>query len=223
MNRIQKEWSRRVVAEYRSAAITSQTVHWMIQIGLAEELIQVGLRIVGDELAHARLSHEACIALGGPTLPKSLPLEVLSMPKTEGLWYALVDSILKNFCLGESFAVPLFEAMRRNASNHAVIPILTRVLQDEAVHRAFGWSTLDALLTIDSSSVIQRAAEKVPLWIEETRISYGANKQQTSIPDEEQAAGLLAGAEYAEIVENTYKNVILPWFRKRNIEISNIV
>ena len=206
-------------AEYCSASITAQTVHLMVQVGLAEELIQVGLRIVGDELAHARLSHEACQAFGGDDSPAPLSLDMLSFSQEEGIWFALVDSILQNFCLGETFAVPLFEAMRRHASEKAVMPILRRVLQDEAVHRAFGWSVLDALLAINRDSVIARAQQKVPIWIAEYKKSYGGYREQESIPEEEYAAGLLSGAEYAEIVDKAYKTVIVPWFERRGVII----
>ena len=49
--------------------------------------------------------------------------------------------------------------------------------------------------------VIARAQQKVPGWIAAYNESYGGYREQDSIPEEEHAAGLLSGAEYAEIVE----------------------
>ncbi|MEZ4237604.1 MAG: hypothetical protein R3F59_15940 [Myxococcota bacterium] len=53
---------------------------------------------------------------------------------------------MRDFCLGETPAVPLFRAMQARAAHPAVAPVLRRILADEAVHRAFGWEALDWLL-----------------------------------------------------------------------------
>src|SRR5689334_11663965 len=66
---VRAEWGRRVEAEYRSAAITQHLTLWLIQMGASPDLIDDGLRIVKDELAHARLSHRVHARAGGGALP----------------------------------------------------------------------------------------------------------------------------------------------------------
>src|SRR5262245_26733130 len=62
---VRGEWARRIGAEYRSAAITQHLTLWLIQMGASPDLIDSGLRIVKDELAHARLSHRVYTAAKG--------------------------------------------------------------------------------------------------------------------------------------------------------------
>ena len=216
MLRIHNEWENRVIAEYTSASVTAQVVHWMIICGLSEEQIQVGLRIVGDELAHARLSHEALVALDGSSDPAAIDARRLSIPTPEGVWIALIDTILQSFCLGETFAVPLFDAMRRNASHPTVVAMLKRVLQDEAIHRAFGWTVLESLLEIDPEGVKRRVYMKIPSWLKNYQEAYAHGVE---LNDTERSCGLLDGGEYRKIVKNTIMEGILPRFKKRGIEL----
>jgi hypothetical protein len=196
---VHREWQRRVQAEYRSAAITAQLVHWMIQAGLDEQLVATGLRIVGDELAHARLSHDCLVALGGDDTPQQVHAAELAEPADQGVLAALIDSLVDNFCFGETLAVPLFKALRDHTTHPAAEPVLTRVLRDEAVHRAFGWSTLDALLPLDPDGVRARIEARLPSTFERFRASYAPEGADEPLTPEEIAAGLMPVATYREV------------------------
>ena len=50
--RVHVEWANRVRAEYTSAALAAQALHWGIQCGLPDGLLRTAIRIVGDELDH---------------------------------------------------------------------------------------------------------------------------------------------------------------------------
>ena len=76
-SRAQEEWSRRVVAEYKSAAVAAELVQGMIRAAFPEHLIQATLQIVSDELVHARLSHDVLVSIGGPDAPIQLSFEAL--------------------------------------------------------------------------------------------------------------------------------------------------
>ena len=67
----------------------------------------------------------------------------------------LVDAVVASFCLGETFAVPLFNAMREHTTFPLAKRVLERVLRDEAIHRQFGWDALDALLEIDADEKVE--------------------------------------------------------------------
>src|SRR3954466_3655923 len=75
---VRSEWLRRVEAEYRSAAVTQHLTLWLIQIGASPDLAILGLRIVKDELSHARLSHVTYLAAGG-TEVRATPRETLGL------------------------------------------------------------------------------------------------------------------------------------------------
>ena len=79
-DRLLTEWRNRVRAEYGSAGLAAQVVHWMIQCGFPEELVAVGLRIVQDELDHARLSHDVVVDQGGEDEPMSLDIRATAAP-----------------------------------------------------------------------------------------------------------------------------------------------
>ena len=219
--RVLVEWSRRVAAEYTSAAYASQALHRAIQVGLDDGLHRTALRIVGDELDHARLSHDCLVALGGSELPIPLDVNRLEFPvPPEGPLAAMVDNVVRNFCLGETFAVPLFDAMRRTATHPAVQPALTRILRDEAVHRAFGWDTLDALIAIDAPGVRERVHQRLPAWLDAFRRGYAEQPKGAELTSSERAMGLIDIETYATVHDHTVSNELRPRFAQRGIEVA---
>ncbi len=215
------EWSRRVVAEYRSAAVTAQIAHWMIQAALPEDLIEAALRIVGDELAHARLCHGCLCELGGAPTPAALNPNELAEPAPDGVLPALVDSVVKNFCVGETLAVPLFDVMRRQSSHPAVEPVLLRVVRDEAVHRAFGWDALDALIAVHGEGVRARVRASLPEVLSAFRAAYAAEGAVGGVwSDAERAAGLLDLAQYRSVFWDTVRGDLRRRFARREITVS---
>ncbi len=209
--RVRQEWSRRVAAEYGSAGITAQVLAWSVQAGLPPGLLYTANRIVRDELDHARLSHEVLVALGGAEEPVVLAAEDLSVGGT------LVDVVVRNFCLGESFAVPTFERMRRRATHPAVRPVLDRILEDEAVHRAFGWDALDALLEL-APTLREHVTIVLPGHVASFD-GYANPRAAPPLTDEERGCGLLDHAEYAELFQSTWTGDIAPRFVRRGIPI----
>ena len=218
--RLLAEWRNRVRAEYGSAGLAAQAVHWMIQCGFPEAQVAVGLRIVQDELDHARLSHDVVVDQGGADEPMSLDIRATASPTAaEGVLASLVDSMLRNFCLGETFAVPLFHAMRKTTTIPTARIALDRILRDEAVHRAFGWDALDVLVEIDGPGVRARAQAKVPDMLTWFQRAYGSAASQSEITDLERSCGLITGGEYAEIYQSCLREQIRPRFARRGITL----
>src|SRR3954469_16922701 len=88
--RVRHEWRARIAAEYTSAAITQHLVLWLIQAGAPPDLIDAGLAIVADELAHSRLSHEVYTAAGG-TQPPALDRDQLGLARGQALELDLLN------------------------------------------------------------------------------------------------------------------------------------
>jgi len=209
-----------VAAEYTSAAITARVLHLGIVCGLDRDLLATARRIVGDELDHAALSDEARIALGDEDVPLGLDIARLQpAPHPDGPLADLLEHLLGSFCLGETLAVPLFAAMRSGATHPAVQPMLTRVLRDEAVHRAFGWEALDAVLALDPAGVRARAAERLPALCAGYRAAYRDLPPDPPLTPEERACGLLPHADYRRIFDQTMDAGIRPRFRDRGIAL----
>jgi len=219
-HRLLTEWRNRVRAEYGSAGLAAQAAHWMIQVAFPEQLVEVALRIVGDELAHSRLSHDVVVAMGGKDEPMTLDIAATaSHTAKEGVLASLVDSITRNFCLGETFAVPLFHAMRSTTTHPVAQVALDRILRDEAVHRAFGWDALDVLLAIDKAGVSQRISASLPVLLKWFKQAYGAGTQVIPLSCEERSVGLISAEEYAAIYQQCLDEQIRTRFNKRGIVV----
>jgi len=221
--RVLGEWRARIVAEYGSAAITQQFVLWLIQAGAPPELLDAGLAIVSDELAHSRLSHEVYEAAGGAE-PPAIDQAALGLARRhDRLDDDLVAACLRVFCLGETVALPLFQRLRESCTEPLARGALDRILRDEVRHRDFGWDVLDWLVTLDGERVRARARAMLPPMFDELRASYGEGNATVAgdrgeMTDEERAWGLASPREYAEILARTMDREWRPRFSARAIE-----
>lgn len=207
-------------AEYRSAATTARVVHWMIQCGLPRALVDRAQRIVADELDHAELAHACMVELGGAPDAVELDIAFLAIADgSEGPLASLVDTILHAYCLGETFAVPLFAAMRPCTVQPAAAAALRRILRDEASHRAFGWDALDALLDIDPPGVRARVTDRLPTALQAFETAYGRAPNGPPLTPAERAAGLLDGASYRAAYGLALVRDIRPRLARRGIDL----
>lgn len=216
-DRVRRVWRQRAGVEYRSAALTAEVLHRLIMLGVSPDTLAVGHRIVADELAHAELSWDAYVAAGGDGPPVDLDPTSLRMliPDGASLPEAVLTTIGHVFCCGETVAVPLFRAMRDVATAPAAVTALDRILADEAVHRAFGWDTLDELIAQLGDGAADAVRRQVPGWIDGLRRAYPEGDPR--IEADELAWGLIASSDYGVIRERCVQEVILPWFRRRGL------
>ena len=124
-DRVRAEWRNRIAAEYSSAAITQHFVLWLIQIGASPDLIELGLAIVTDELAHAQLSAEVYAEAGGTAAP-AIDRAGLALPRRDEL-------PLEHDVLTAAMQVHL---------------TMVTVRQNEVVKRLAGWGAILALPTM---------------------------------------------------------------------------
>ena len=213
--RVHAEWARRVAAEYRSAGVAAQVLSWGVAAGVPVSLLRVAGRIVNDELDHAELGHSCLVALGGTEEPVDLSPDLLRVATTDDLLADLVRAVLRDFCLGETLAVPLFAEMRRRADQPAVVRALDRILADEAVHRAFGWELLDALIRIDPA-VVGFATMQLPTLLD-SFAGYADPPGALPLTEIERGCGLLDNADYGQIFARTWEEDLAPRFGRRGI------
>jgi hypothetical protein len=221
--RVRAEWRARIAAEYTSAAVTQHLTLWLIQAGAPPDLIDAGLAIVADELAHSRMSHEVYVAAGG-TLPPALDRDQLALHRTSAPLEADILRIaVRVFCLGETVAVPLFSHLRARCSEGVARAALDRILRDEVRHRDFGWDLLDWLCSVDPG-VPARVAPMWPAMLGELEASYGTANPTVAtddgeMTDAERAWGLAPPREYAAILAETITRDYRPRFAARGITI----
>lgn len=219
---VRDEWLRRVQAEYTSAAITQHLGLWLIQLGASPDLIKASLRIVTDEIEHARLSHLTYVRAGGTASP-GLAQEQLQLRRRPGASLAsdVTRVALSAFCLGETVAVPLFKRLREGCTVPVARRVLTRVLKDEVRHRDFGWTLLDWLLEQPYEAEVRATTEaELPEMLGQLASQYGYFEAPTleGLSEAERAWGLMKVAEYASIVERTFARDWRPRFTARGLD-----
>jgi len=218
-DRVRAEWRARIAAEYTSAAVTQHLTLWLIQAGAPPDLIDAGLTIVADELAHSRLSHEVYTAAGG-NQPPAIDRDALALARTsERLDHDILRVAVRVFCLGETVAVPLFKHMRERCTVAIARDALDRILRDEVRHRDFGWDLLDWL---DQPELV---APQLPAMLAELVATYGTGNPAVSddtdgqITDDDRAWGLAPPRDYAHILARAIDKDFRPRFAARNIAI----
>ena len=218
--RVRDEWRARIAAEYTSAAITQHLVLWLIQAGAPPDLIDAGLAIVADELAHSRLSHEVYVAAGG-TQPPALDRDHLGLERSATLELDILHVAVRVFCLGETVAVPLFSHLRAPCTEPVARAALDRNLRDEVRHRDFGWDLLDWLAAVLPDLEV-RVTCVLPAMMRELEASYGTANAAVAADDgemteAERAWGLAPPRDYAEILARAIEHDFRPRFAARDI------
>jgi hypothetical protein len=223
---VRREWLRRVEAEYRSGAHAQHLTLWLMQLGAPPDLIEMGLRIVSDELKHAELSDAVYREAGGSGAP-NLARETLQLVRHPG--EPLERDVLRvgvdMFCLGETVAVRLFTRLRKGGTVPVVKRALDRILRDEVFHRDFGWTLLEWLLETPMAGEFKKQlASELPEMLARIRRSYGGialDKHGAerlaalgkNLPATTRAWGVMPVSEYLEAVDETFSRDYAPRFQ----------
>jgi len=217
------EWRRRTEAEYTSAAIAHQVTLWLIQLGAPPDLIRDGLRVVGDELDHSELSAEVADCAGGDAGAPMIDSASLIVGGGGDPATALVASILRFFCIGETVAVPLFRMLRRRCTVPVALQALDRVMRDEARHRQFGWDVLDWTLLVGGVSVRDALVAQAPAMLHEVTSAYAdlanGSESEAQLSPNVLAWGLAPPKDYASTLSTALASDVLPRLAARGVAI----
>jgi len=227
-----------VIAEYRSAATTHHFTHWLIQAGASPDLIRAGLKIVADELDHAALAAEVCVAAGAgpasstPIAPASLRL-VEPPPDHDGFIETILDQTVALYCVGETVAVPLFRMLNQRCDQPTARRALDRVLRDEPRHSRFGWTLLDwALATEPIPHTVHYLQNGVANHVDHLLRAYLAilspnepapiesgTTRLLSVTDDERRWGVAAAGDYASVAYRACATVVRRRFAERGLTL----
>lgn len=222
---VRDEWRARIAAEYTSAAVSNNLVQWLIQAGAPPDLLDAGLAIVGDELVHARLSHEVYVAAGGDRPPAIEPETLVLARACDHLLDDVLDVAVRVFCLGETVAVPLFVHLRARCTVETARVALDRIVVDEVRHRDFGWDLLDWLqLGPDGARLGARAQSRLPAYMAGLAASYGEGNpivraDAGAMSEDDRAWGLAPAREYAEVLAASVERDLIPRFAARGLAL----
>jgi hypothetical protein len=222
---LQREWKARIVAEYHSAAFTAELTHLLIRIGAPYDLLYTAHRIIKDELVHAEKSFSMFQAVGGQEQLVELRDDTLRLPVySEDTFTQVTCTCLQLFCLGETFAVPLFREMNRRTKYYKAVFVLKRILRDESVHREFGWSLLDHLLERDAEKTKEIAKQHLGSFLRQYQSGYGRDNELVPerVGANEEPYGLMPRARYVKVFDETLQQVIFPRFAKRGIDAKSL-
>ena len=96
--------------------------------------------------------------------------------------------------------------------------VLERVLRDEAVHRAFGWDVLDALLEREVPGLRSFIEGILPEYVSNFRVAYASKAKSIPLQPEERAVGLIELEDYRQVWIKTYDLDVKKRFAKRGIQ-----
>jgi len=222
--RARAEWNERGGREYGSGAIAHHFTHWLLQLGASPDLIRAGLDVVEDELRHAEMCH-ALVRQGGDAPLPELPRVGLELPRDPELPLEreVLRACLAAFCVNETTAVTLFQAMRVGATAPLARDTIEEFLVDEVRHREFGWVTLEWLLRGP------HGAELRPHVLPEVHALIAARNSYYDDPAEiaaspplspaDRAWGLIARDEYPAMFARTIERDIRPRLARLGLEL----
>jgi hypothetical protein len=198
---VRDEWRRRVIAEYRSAAITCSLLGWLMQLGASPTLLHEATRIIDDELVHAEHAFAVLEAAGGGEVELATSVGLRLEPGLSLLENVAVHGT-RVFCLGETAAVRLFKRLREGATVDVARRALDRVLLDEVRHRDFGWLLLEWLASrVEWEELSRLLNARLPQFLAELREGYGV--ADAPFDPALRAWGLMPNRDYREALEET--------------------
>jgi hypothetical protein len=216
------EWRARTLAEYRSAAVGAELMTWLIRLGFSSDTLQAAHVFVGNELDHADMSWEAYNAVGGSD-EDILEVPEGSLVLAQGFggptFDRLVLACLDRFCVAETLAAPLFEAMLEEATESAPKQVLQRIVADLEAQTALGWMVLDEALEQDEARVDKLAKKSLPAFFGRRERTWGVLPDDwiEGVGPHEQAYGLVPRARYKREFYQAIAEEVLPRLEKRNL------
>jgi hypothetical protein len=223
--RVRWTWSRRIAAEYGSGALTLQLAHWLATLGAPTQLTLAAMDVARDELDHAERCTAVSRAAGREPRP-TLAREGLAFPAdpAQPLERAVLGTLVRSFCIGETLAVPLFRDMRDGCTVPIARATLDAILVDEARHREFAWIALDWLLASTADPGLRRLAERDAARMLALRIQRCSQPPEQVLTDsvtaDERAWGLIGASRFREIVVHAATQELVPRFGRLGIRLA---
>lgn len=220
MQVVRAEWRARTLSEYRQASVASEFLTWLIRLGFGAETLQTAHRILGNELDHADMSFEVHSALGGGDDVLDVAEGTLVLPHAFGrpTFERAVLAAVDVFCVGETLAWPLWQAMQGVVKESGPRQVLDRIVADAPLHRDFGWSVLDEALERDRATVEALAGKDLPGIFGRVERAWGVLPDDWMEPvGPQEQVWLVPRARYKREFYQAIAEDVLPRLEERNL------
>ena len=221
MDVVLAEWKARTLAEYRSASLAAEFQMWLIRLGFSVDVIQQCHEIVGHELAHSDLCWEVYATLGGEDDPLDCTEGSLAIPNAFGepTFDRLVLACIDHWCVAETLAGPLYEAMTDKVAKSGPKKAVTRLAKDTKAHASFGWAVLDEAIEQDDEYVLDIAKKAIPGFLSRVEGAWGIipDGWKEPVGPEEGKYGLIPRAVYKRCFYQSIADSVLPELDARNL------
>jgi hypothetical protein len=166
-------WTENAFNEFCTAAAMGQLVAALGQARAPLDLWSMASAFAADELIHIELCARVAMRLGGGVPIAYDPEDIVFRidPSLSPLQRA-TELVVRLCCVGEAVSFPLLSGAMRSASHPLTKAVLTKIVQDEALHGRFGWLYMDWIgsrLSRTDRDRLGRAARETleryePLW-----------------------------------------------------------
>jgi len=223
MNVVQYTWHRQSRTEYMAAALTSQMLHWLITLGLNPDLLVRGARVVRDEIRHAAICHELYLHVGGEA--KQMPV------KPSQLWHSddpkapvhlRAITAAGELACEESVALSVFRARLENATDPMAREVCEVILRDEATHRAYAWSVLEALIALQGLDAVRDWARPRIAWWLRIYLTAKLRPNEPEYSPEQLGFGLIDRRSHWTMMRATVEEDVIPRFQSLGLLESSV-
>ena len=221
---VKAEWRARAVAEYRSAAVASEFLSWLLRLTFSSDILQASFAVVGNELDHADMTWEVYQSLGvddeDPLADLTEGALVLPLAFGQPTFEWVVLGCLDVYCIGETIAAALFRAMQQGVAENAPKQLLDRLVDDADQHVQFGWAVIDECLERDAKKTAALAKKHLPSYFSRAERAWGLLPETWIEPvgPHEQRFGLIPRARYKREFFQAIAEQVLPLLDDRNLQ-----
>jgi len=215
MEAVLRGWLGRYHAEYQSAALASELLHWLMAMGLSSEFTSRMSTVVAEELKHAELSRDVYLAAGGSpeAVSKFRMVPFLGAEAGERIDRRAMAVTAEFFCVGETVAAPLFRSLLSSTTVPVALDVVRQIWKDEASHGALGRALLEELLGRGGSEAKDWLRSRVSGYVEQILAFYGGGSRQP-VSELQRSWGVLSPDLYTKLSEDCVAKVVTPHFRK---------
>jgi hypothetical protein len=218
---VKAEWSRRTLALYRSASITSEFLSWLVRLGFSPEALTAGHAVLGSKLDHADMAYEVFTSLGGENDPLDVSEGSLVIdqgwgrPTFDRLTLACVDV----FCVSETLSAPLYSAMLDATRKPGPKQMLERIVGDADAMKAFGWKVMDEVIEMDGDGAREQIKHALPKFLSRVERAWGVipDGWMEPVGPHEKPFGLIPRAQYKREFYQSIAEEVLPALDDRNL------
>ncbi len=205
-------WQTRAVNEYGTGALAAELLHLLSMVGVSPDTLERVHRVAGDEFRHARVCRAVYEAAGGTEPAFAIDVGLLSsrIASDEPPAQRALARVTSNLAIGETLAVVLFQALRREATEAPAVDALEGFIRDDAFHSAVGWDALAEMLEIWGDDARNWLRPRIPGMLATAKDRY--SDDDAAIPPAARAWGLMPWAQHREIAVQTLDTDVLSRF-----------